>query len=133
MAKAMARPEVRAAIIDDALRLALAESIASAHCANRATVVHRALNPDSRAAVKALANGMAATFLDFPLLDGTPLGRANREQVEAALTAYRTQSLEMTARANWLAAILQRLPATGTVADAISADEAKRLGEAARQ
>jgi hypothetical protein len=131
MAQAFARPDITATLIDDAVKQALSQAISDAHCASRAAIIRQVMNPDGRAAVKAFANGMARTLLDFPLLDGTPLGRATRAQVEAALHTYRTQADEMNHRANWLQLILARVPVSGTVADVVSADQVKALWEQA--
>lgn len=64
----------------------------------------------SRADVDALADGLAASFLDFPLSTGVRLRDADRTAIETQAEIYRRMHVATGHKYRWLQLVLQSLP-----------------------
>jgi hypothetical protein len=113
----------------------LRELVAELVCqAARATVgeAHRSLRGNlSRAAnrddVSALASGIGASLLDFPLSGGLLLRDATREQVLEQVSFYEKQGRDMLHKARWLQLVAQGVPESQKVGDSLTDARAVEL------
>lgn len=118
------------AIISEVVQSAVTHKTHRAHIDGRAQIIRRATS--TRVGVKALANGIAHTLLDFPMMDGSPLWQADHGKVSAMIDHYRKSEEGARHKANWLSSIVKMIPAQGIVGDVLDADTAKQLWEKAQ-
>ncbi|MCZ4500998.1 MAG: hypothetical protein JWQ74_3553 [Marmoricola sp.] len=123
--------ELRKTLISEAVLEAARQSISIAHRNDRAAIVRSV--GSSRAAVEALAGGIMRGLLDFPLMDGTKLRDASKDDLAPAISHYQSQAATMTHRARWLVAIEKLVPAQGRVGDVVDEATAVKLYEEAGQ
>lgn len=117
-----------AEVIEDAVGSAVKSAVRVANSSNRLAIVRRA-DSQGNARVRALATGLAASLLDFPLHGGVRVRDANREQIRKAIRFYRKQSDENQRRAAWLTRVLRVTPKQGVVGDVLDEQQAQRLWE----
>ena len=80
-----------------------------------------------RAAVAALAGGIATSLLDFPLANGIRLRDATREQVEAQAGLYSASAADANRKAAWLRAVASKMGGAAKVADALKEEDVVAL------
>lgn len=79
--------------------------------------------PKAKTSIAALANGIAASLMNFPLAGGVRLGDATREEVLAQAGLYAKTAADMGHKARWLEAVAARVAPGQKVRDALN-DEA---------
>lgn len=75
---------------------------------------------DQRARVIALAGGVRASLMDFPLPGGLRLGDAQRADLSAAAAFFSRQATDMGRKARWLGLIAQSLPDEKSVSEVLT-------------
>lgn len=85
---------------------------------------------DTRETVVALARGIKASLLDFPLSDGSKLRDATPDKVTPLLNHCETQGRDLMHKARWLRHIIQTVPAGQKIGDHVTDERAKELWEA---
>lgn len=81
----------------------------------------------SRADVDALADGLAASFLDFPLSTGVRLRDADRKAVEVQVEIYRRMHVTTGHKYRWLQCIAQAIPDGKKVGDVLAESRLNEL------
>lgn len=85
--------------------------------------------------VHALAAGNAMMLMDFPLMDGTPLRNATREEVRVNAEGYYKQASDMRWKSRWLALVASKIPQQDdkkTVGQALTESVLRELQEKAK-
>ena len=121
---------LRKAVISEAVKEASKTAISLVHRIDRATIMRAIARPvalNGKEGVRSLAAGLARSLLDFPLLDGTKLRDAGKEDLGRAIAHYQSQADTMAHRARWLAAVDLLVPAEGRVGDVLDDAGADRL------
>lgn len=130
---------------DDALRESIAEAAINEYAQRRVanamiggrravwTAAERRIAAPAKTSVAALANGISASLLNFPLAGGLRLRDATRDQVSGQAQMYRAMGSDMLHKARWLALIAARLPDDETAVGAVltTADVEAMQAEAA--
>jgi hypothetical protein len=117
-------------IVDDAVSNAIGHSLHKVATRHRENIVKAAESPKGagRAAVVALATGMAAGYLDWPLANGIKLRNATREDLVDSINRYSAVAATNTTRANWLQLVLQSMPSDAlTVGDRLTEERISEL------
>ena len=86
-------------------------------------------DPTQRMAAFGLAN--ASRLLDYPMKDGTPLGRATGAQVRETFDHYDAQARTMAIKAAWLRAVAEKVEPEQIVADVLDEDAVQALRQKA--
>lgn len=107
---------------------AMTQRVRDSHRHHRGSIVYHATK-DTKGSVVALAAGISASLLDFPLEGGMLLRTASRADVSAAAQRYRTSERTAGHRARWLELIAQSVPQDKTVGDVLTDDRALELWE----
>lgn len=97
---------------------------ARSNCAERALVMSRSFGP---ARAVALAQGMARTLMDFPLVGGIKLSDATGAEVKAQSARYKATADDMAHKYRWLQAVAAKVPDASRVGDVLTADEVTAL------
>lgn len=119
------------AIVSDAIQIAAYYTVNHAMRHKRAAVVVSA--EQSRSGVVALASGISASLLDFPLAGGLRLRNATASEVAEQIDRYDAIGRDVRRKARWLRLIVQSVPPNKKVGDVISDDRAQELwNEAAK-
>ncbi len=84
----------------------------------------------SRADVEALADGLAASFLDFPLSTGVRLRDATRDAIQTQAEIYRRMHVNTGHKFRWLERIAQAVPVGKKAGDVL---DDSRLSELWRE
>lgn len=100
-------------VVDDAVSNAIGYSLHKIATRHRDSIVKAAESPKGagRAAVVALATGLAAGYLDWPLANGVKLRNASRDDLIDSINRYNAVASANATRANWLQLVLQSMPA----------------------
>lgn len=88
----------------------------------------RAVDRASNGRVVILAS---ARLSEFPLPSGKRLGQATRAEVEDAVQVFRSRADTLMSRADWLSAVLQRLPPGRTVLEVMSESDLETMADGA--
>lgn len=126
--------DLRLQLLAQAVKDAAKTAVSLAHRSERATILRTIVTrheTDPQGPVKALARMWTRSLLDFPLLDGTKLREATRDDLDRAIHHYRSQADTMSKRAAWLTAIAEHVPAQGCVGDVVDDELAQRLASEA--
>lgn len=83
--------------------------------------------PKAKVGVVALANGLAASLMNFPLAGGLRLGDATREDVLAQAAMYASASRDMGHKARWLEAVAARVAPGQKVREALTSEALSSL------
>lgn len=119
------------AIVSDAIQIAAYYTVNHAMRHKRAAVVVSA--EQSRSGVVALASGISASLLDFPLAGGLRLRNATASEVTDQIDRYDAIGRDVRRKARWLRLIVQSVPPNKKVGDVISDSRAQELwNEAAK-
>ena len=110
--------------IYEAARTAINQKMANAR-QRLASAAERVLS--GKDSVMALAGGIAASLLDFPLAGGVKLATATREQVIEAADRYESTAIDAKHKSQWLRLIAQSVPEGKTVGDVLSDARALEL------
>lgn len=91
----------------------------------RRTIISAAV--DMRGGVIALANGLTASLLDFPLPGGLKLRDAKPDEVSPAIEYYEKMGADVTRKAKWLRLIVQSVPRDKKIGSVITDERAQEL------
>lgn len=109
----------------EAIALASYELVQHRMRDNRSAVVLSANR--SRDGVAALANGIRAALLDFPLAGGMKLRDATPDEVTEQIDRYDAIGRDVSHKAKWLRLIVQSVPRNKLIGEVISDDRAQEL------
>lgn len=117
------------ALIEAALRSAIQYQVEHSMRSKRAAIIRAAgANPGpGRAGVIALAQGIAASYLDMPLANGRRLRDATRDEVTAQSDRYGAASRDMGHKSRFLRLIAQSVPGNRKVGEVITDARAAEL------
>lgn len=109
--------------------LSVAEAkVRQANIDTRRRIIER--SPDGRRRMQALAGGLMATMLDFPLSGGLLLRDATRQEVSDQAAMYEKSGSDMLRKSRWLTVIAQSIPDRKKVGDVITEERAVELWDA---
>lgn len=125
-----------AAVVTEAIASAIGHTMHGLATSHRNKIFKAATTPASagRANVIALATGMEAAMMDWPLANGLKLRNATRADLLDSIERYSAQAGALQTRAVWLEHVLQSLPDDDiTVGERLSEERLKELyGEVAK-
>lgn len=87
--------------------------------------------PKAKTSIVALANGLAASLMNFPLAGGVRLGDATREEVLAQAGMYAATAKDAGHKARWLEAVAARVAPGQRVREALTDEALSSLQEEA--
>jgi len=118
MQEYLAEPDVRRRLAEDAIKLAVADSIASIRLYERGAIEHQARQQAEGIARR--ANSIDRAFMSFPLPFGGILADATKADIIKAVDHYEISAATQQRRAAWLRRIADRLPENVIVSAALT-------------
>jgi hypothetical protein len=114
----LAEPDVRRRLTEDAMKIAVADSIASIRLYERGAIEHQARQQAEGIARR--ANSIDRAFMSFPLPFGGILADATKADIIKAVDHYEVSAATQQRRAAWLRRIADKLPENVIVSAALT-------------
>lgn len=115
-------------VIRQTAEVAVKAAVGSVMRADRAAI-YNTVRPaaSGRAAVAALASGVARSILDFPLAGGLKLRDASRADVQRQADLYSGFARDQEIKARWLKSIADRIPDGKQVGDVLNDSDVEQI------